>query len=205
MLSLRIPGKTNLEIRLLQDNDLEKLQIFCDKCKSLGWYNNESFSAIKLDKMSMPYGQFFIGYDHDNNSIWNLAGVHQFSELGNNAWRCLFRGAQLPGYSLSNAFTKDVYKNGFHLSYFLPLQIKFIQSLFPDSEFYMTSNDKTNKDFFASSQKLDSVIMPYLSKRGIFTRTHQHFMLYGTSQSVWKVNIDSYFEERKKSLGIDFL
>ncbi len=204
MKPITIPGKPYLEIRLLEETDLEKLQTFCDQCKSLGWYNNESFSTIKLDKMKMPYGQFFIGYDHENDRIWNLAGVHRFPELGDKAWRCLFRGAQLPGYSLSGSFTKDVYKNGFHLSYFLPLQIKFIESYFPDSEFYMTSNDKTNKEFFASSQKLDSVIMPYLSKRGIFTRTHQHFMLYGTSQSIWKVNLEKYFDERKNSLGIDF-
>jgi hypothetical protein len=155
--------------------------------------------------MSMPHGQFFIGYDHSKDIIWNLAGVHRFPEVGEDAWRCLFRGAQLPGYSLSGSFTKDVYKNGYHLSYLLPMQMEFIRVLYPTSKFYMSSNNLTNKTHFAKSQKLDSVIMPYLAKRGIFTRTHKDFMLYGTSQSVWQVNVDRYYEERKVSLGVDFL
>lgn len=200
-----LPGKPELELRLLQESDHAKLLDFCNSCKELGWYNNESFQAIKLDKMSMPYGQFFIGYDHSKDIIWNLAGVHKFPEVGEDAWRCLFRGAQLPGYSLSGFLTKDVYKNGYHLSYLLPMQIEFIRALHPTSKFYMSSNNLTNKTQFAKSQKLDSVIMPYLAKRGIFTRTHKDFILYGASQSVWQVNIDKYYEERKVSLGVNFL
>ena len=100
-----VPGKPELELRLLQESDHAKLLDFCNSCKKLGWDNNESFQAIKLDKMSMPHGQFFIGYDHSKDIIWNLAGVHRFPEVGEDAWRCLFRGAQLPGYSLSGSFT----------------------------------------------------------------------------------------------------
>ena len=199
-----VPGKPELELRLLQEADHAKLLDFCNSCKKLGWYNNESFQTIKLDKMSMPYGQFFIGYDHSKDIIWNLAGVHKFPEVGEDAWRCLFRGAQLPGYSLSGSFTKDVYKNGYHLSYLLPMQMEFIRALYPKSKFYMSSNNLTNKTHFAKSQKLDSVIMPYLAKRGIFTCTHKDFMLYGTSQSVWQVNVDQYYKERTASLGVDF-
>ena len=205
MKPVAIPGRPDLEIRLLEVDDYLKLEEFCNTCKALGWHNNESFAAIKLSSMSMPYGQFFIGYDKSKDIIWNLAGVHQFPEVGNNAWRCLFRGAQLPGYSLTNSFTKDVYKNGFHLSYFLPIQMNFISSKYPGSEFYMSSNNLSNKKHFAKSQKLDSVIMPMLAKRGIFTRTHENFMLYGTSQSIWKVNPDAYYQERKLSLGVDAL
>ena len=44
----------------------------------------------------------FIGIDESKDKIFNLAGVHHLPEVSNNAWRCLFRGAQLPGYNLRN-------------------------------------------------------------------------------------------------------
>ena len=52
-----------ITFRELLDSDLNKLQIFCDECKSLGYNNNASFNSIKLDKMQMPYGKYFIGID----------------------------------------------------------------------------------------------------------------------------------------------
>jgi hypothetical protein len=204
-MQLTIPGKPELEIRLLQESDHEKLLDFCNTCKELGWQNNDSFKTIKLDKMLMPHGQYFIGYDYSKVVIWNLAGVHQFPEIGPSAWRCLFRGAQLPGYTLTSGLTKDMFKIGFHLSYFLPMQIKFIKEQYPNSEFYMTSNTKSNETYFAKSQQLDSGIMPRLASRGVFKRTHENFMLYNTIQSVWQIQEDTYWEQRNKVLPVDIL
>ncbi len=44
--------------RKLQDEDLDDLKIFCEACRTLGYYNNDSFKSIKLDQMKMPYGQY---------------------------------------------------------------------------------------------------------------------------------------------------
>ena len=201
MLPTKIPGKPNLEFRLLEEKDYTDLQIFCDYWKSKSIKNNDSFQSIKLDKMKMPYGQYFIGYDYDKKIIWNLAGVHQLPEIGNHAWRCLFRGAQLPGYSMGKSLTTDFFKSGYQMSYVIDWQVKYILNYDPDAEFYTSTNNLKNKEHFSRSQFLDQIAMPKMEERSVFTRVHDNFELYNTKQSIWKLNIDQYYIERKKSIN----
>jgi hypothetical protein len=181
-----IPGKPNLEIRLLTDDDLRDLDKFCLACKSLGLENNKDSQAIKLDKMSMPYGQYFIGYDTDRELIWNLAGIHHLPEVGPNVWRVLFRGAQLPGYAIGTG--KDFLRISYHWRYFLPLQIKYIQAGYPDAEFVVTTNVKNSGA--GKSDRLDKVVMPILANQGIVTLLDKDVDLFYTKQNVWKINVD---------------
>lgn len=197
---MRIPGRPNLEIRLLHENDFSALELFCDKCKELGLKNNESFKAIKLDQMIMPYGQYFIGYDHDNDTIWNLAGIHRFPEISSNAWRCLFRGAQLPGYALQGMLSKNMMKTSYQMTYILPMQIEFILSKFPDSEFFTSTNNLNNNDVPIKSQVLDQRVNPLLQRIGVFEKIYDNMIIYNTHQSVWKVHPDALFRERDKVL-----
>jgi hypothetical protein len=198
---MRILDKSYLEFRLLQESDYPALQIFCDYFKSKDIVNNSSFQSIKLDKIKMPYGQYFIGYDYNKNLIWNLAGVHRLSEIGDHAWRCLFRGAQLPGYNMYDGLTKDFFKSGYQISYVLDMQMKFILNYDPQAEFYTSTNNPDNPIHFSRSQYLDQIAMPMLEQRGAFTRIHKDFELYNTRQSIWRVNKNNYYIERKKSIG----
>lgn len=182
-----IPGKPNLEIRLLTDADYTDLDKFCIACRSLGLENNKDTTAIKLEKMFMPYGQYFIGYDTNHQCMWNLAGVHQLPEIGNNVWRVLFRGAQLPGYTLG--VSKDFIKVSHHWRYFLPLQIQFIQAGFPDADFVVTTNVKNSGA--GKSDRLDKVVMPQLEEQGIVELIDKDLELFYTKQNVWRINLDS--------------
>lgn len=197
---IRVPGKPNLEFRLLQDRDHIKLQTFCDYFKSQGIKNNDSFESIKLDNMKMPYGQYFIGYDYDSDKIWNLLGIHHLPEIHNHAWRCFYRGAQLPGYRFGNALTSDIFKVGYQITFMIEMQIKFIHKYDNQAEIYASTNTP-RAEKFAKSQYIDQRIAPMLAERGVFTKTHEDFILFNTPQSIWKLNIDKYFEERKKSVG----
>jgi hypothetical protein len=199
-MQMEVPGKPNLKFRLLEETDHPKLQEFCDKCKDLGWKNNSSFEDIKLDKMIMPYGQYFIGYDDQKEQIWNLLGVHHLPEIHKNAWRIFFRGAQLPGYRLGNKLTTDIFKIGYQITYIVEMQIKFIQQYKSNAEFYCSTNTPNAKKF-ARSQFLDQVVAPQLEERGVLSKEYENFNLFHTDQTIWKLNIEKYFEERKKSVG----
>jgi hypothetical protein len=180
----------NLTFRPLVDSDLPALATFCAECKKLGYENNKSFESIKLDKMKMPYGQFFIGLDQDK--IVTFAGVHHFPELGNNAWRCLFRGAQLSGYT--PAWSVNIFKSWIHLSHLLYYQVKLIQQLDSTAEFYISTNVDNKKA--GVSSRLDKTIMPRLVKQGMFTLHSKDIILYNTLQNVWKLNTETYLNER---------
>jgi hypothetical protein len=185
-----IPGKPNLEIRLLTEDDSRDLDKFCLACESVGLENNQDTRAIKLDKMIMPYGQYFIGYDTDRKCIWNLAGVHHLPEIGPNIWRVLFRGAQLPGYALGTG--RDFLRISYHWRYFLPLQIQYILAEYPNAEFVVTTNVKNNSA--GKSDRLDKKVMPPLLDRGIVS-LHSTVELFNTQQNVWLINVDNLNQE----------
>jgi hypothetical protein len=165
-------------------------------CKSLGLENNKDAAAIKLDKMQMPYGQYFIGWDNAADCIWNLAGVHHLPELGNNAWRVLFRGAQLPGYALG--ISKDFFSISHHWRYFLPLQIMYIQASRPDADFIVTTNIKNGGA--GKSDRLDKVVMPLLADQGIVELVEYDYELFNTRQNIWRINLD-VLEAKRRLLG----
>lgn len=190
-----IPGKPNLEIRLFTD-EYKDLDRFCLTCKSLGLENNKDATAIKLDKMIMPYGQYFIGWDSDRDCIWNLAGIHRLAEFGDNTWRVLFRGAQLPGYALG--MSKDFFSVSYHWRYFLPLQIRFIQAGYPDAKFVVTTNVKNSSA--GKSDRLDKIVMPQLQHHGIVDLVASNYELFNTKQSVWQINLD-VLEAKQRLLG----
>lgn len=182
-------------IRPLLESDRDALLIFCNECAELGWKNNQDFDAIKLDKIKMPYGQYFVATE--NNKIFSFAGVHKFPEIDNTAWRCLFRGAQLPRYAPS--WSMNIFNSGIHFSYFLYEQIKFIQEIDPKAEFYITTN--IDNESAGASSRLNKIMMPRLEGKGYVSLAKENFMLYNTLQNVWKVNIDNYMLARNKFIG----
>jgi len=186
----------------LEDSDLDKLKVFCDSCKKLGYINNSNFENIKLNQMRMPYGQFFVGIDTEKDIIFNLAGVHQLPEVSPNAWRCLFRGAQLPGYGISKFLSKNMLKTGYQLSYVLAMQINFIKKQYPNSEFFISTNIENIQGM--KSARMGNFIINTLNKTGVLSK-HLNLKLYNTEQIVWKINEKVYWKERKKALGINFI
>jgi len=197
---ITVHGKPNLVFRLLEEDDYPALQTFCNYFKEAGIKNNDSFESIKLDRIKMPYGQYFIGYDLEKNCIWNLMGVHRLPEIHDHAWRCFFRGAQLPGYRLGAALTSDIFKLGYQITYMIEMQIKFILEHDPAAEIFASTNTP-RAETFARSQFIDQHVAPMLARRGVLTKTHEDFLLFNTPQSIWKLNIENYFAERKKSVG----
>lgn len=193
-MQLTVRGKP-YKVRLLEQNDLPMLAKFCSECELLGLENNKDFTSIKLDKMQMPHGQFFVAVDNDK--IFSLAGVHYLPEIGPNAWRCLFRGAQLPKYTPQ--WSMDIFKSGIHFSYFLYTQIKFIQAYDTNAEFYISTN--VDNPSAGSSSRLDRIMMPRLAKQGYWNLDKTNITLFNTVQNLWKINVPQYMEAREQWLA----
>lgn len=182
------PGK--LTFKAYGADDRSSLEEFCQICSELGYINNASIEAMKLDS-----AKFFLALD--GSKIVSVAGVHQLPEINDRAWRCLFRGAQLPGYSPT--WSMDIFKSGIHFSQFLYMQIKFVLDLDPNSEFYISTNVNSNTG--AKSSRLNDVMMPRIAKRGIWDLHLENFELYHVPQNLWKVNVAVYMEARERWLA----
>ena len=181
------PGK--LTFRQLTDSDTPAVQEFCTRCRELGYENNSSLTAMKFFT-----AEFFGAFDEDK--IVSLAGVHKLPEVNTHAWRCLFRGAQLPGYTPQ--WSMDIFKSGIHFSQFLYRQIVYVQAFDPQAEFYISTNVHSNTG--AKSSRLNNIMMPRIAKMDIWTLEQENFMLYNVKQNLWKINVVQYMAARERWL-----
>ena len=90
-------------------------------------FNNDGDWNFFVSRTFCGQRQKYLNPRTSKDIIFNLAGVHHLPEVSPNAWRCLFRGAQLPGYAVSKGISKNMFKTGYQLAYVLPMQIEFIQ------------------------------------------------------------------------------
>lgn len=177
------PGKTIF--KQLSDKDIIQIEQFCIECEKLGYENNKSLSAMKFNEATF-FGAF------DNNKLFSLAGVHKLPEVNEHAYRCLFRGAQLPGYT--PRWSMDIFKSGIQFSQFIYMQIKYIQQFDNLAEFYITTN--INNPKAGASSRLHNIMMPRLEKKGYWDLVNPNITLFNTEQSLWKINVTKYMEAR---------
>lgn len=180
-----------MNFRFATKDDQSLVEQFC---------NSQNFSNnISLDKMKWQWcldvGAWTIAIEDDK--IISIAGIHPLPEVSEHAYRCLFRGAQLPGYTLGTG--RDIFKTGIQLSYLLDFQIGWAIEKNLNADLYISTNIN---DDGGKSQRMNNVIMPLLAKRGIW-ELDQEMELYNVPQNLWRINVLKYMEERNRSLGND--
>ena len=185
---MAIPGK--IQIRILDVEDIPIIEKFCQQCRDLGYENNASLKAMKFDSATF-FGAFI------ENKLFSLAGVHIFSEINQHAYRCLFRGAQLPGFTPT--WSMDIFKSGIHFSYLLFEQINYVLNNDDQAEFYITTNISNPKA--GSSSKLDKIMMPRLASKGYCSLYRSNYYLHNVEQNIWKINLEEYLAARSASLS----
>jgi len=176
-----------MQIKIITDELVPALEIFCKKAKQLKYENNSSLKAMKFD-WCKENGEYFCAIHNDQ--IVAVAGCHQLPEVSANAWRILFRGCELPGNDTFNGLGKGDW-NSITQREFIP---KFINYC-PTDEIYITTNiyHEHSNGKAARNHRL----MGLLAKQKILDK-HSDMMLYYTKQTVWKLNIQEY--NRRRSL-----
>ena len=179
-----------MKIEVLQDKHLDMLQIFCNKCKELGYQNNQSFQAMKL-LWCKSQGEYFCAVK--NNEIVAVAGCHPLPEVSPNAWRIMFRGCELPMQDTFTGLGKGDW-NSITQREMIP---KFIEYC-PTDELYITTN--ISHEHSNGKAARNHRLMGLLARQGILDK-HSDMMLYYTEQTVWKLNIEEYTKRRERLIG----
>jgi|TARA_B100001287_G_C22535119_1_gene459306 hypothetical protein len=179
-------GKISFRLATKADEPLVK-----EFCASQNYSNNTSLEKMKWE-WCLKNGAWTIALYE--NKIISIAGIHDLPEVGWNCYRCLFRGAQLPGYTLGTG--RDIFKTGIHLSHLLNLQIDWAPN---SADLFISTNIN---DDGGKSQRMNDTMMPLLAKRGIWTLDRQ-MELYNVPQNLWRINVTRYKEERNLSLNND--
>lgn len=179
-----------IKIEKIQDKHLDMLLQFCQECNSLGYKNNSSLTAMKL-LWCKSIGEYWCGIKH--NRIIAVAGAHPLPEVGNDAWRILFRGCELPHTDTFKGLGKGDW-NSLTQREFIPIMIDHI----PSRHLYLTTNiDNEHSNGKASRNHR---LMTLLGKQGIL-EDKGNINLYYTNQNLWKLDIDEYLKRRERIKG----
>ena len=163
---------------ILKDSTYE-LKAFINKCKDLGFKNNDSLNAMNFYKILEEGGTWFATYD--DKQMVGISGLHKFKD----GWRALYRGCQL--YSIPGGLSKN-HMNCWMFKYHLPIVIDLVQ----DDPIYITTN--TDNDASGFMLRLNK-LYTYLEKREIVKHINQE-IVRGVDQNVWLLNNAVYTKVR---------
>jgi len=172
-----------IDVDIIKHSD--ELRDFCTECGILGYKNNSSLKEIRWER-TKSCGEFW-GAWH-NNKLIAIAGAHPLPEVGENAYRVLYRGCQL--------YSPYVGLNASHMNSvpfrdILPYQIE----RYADKDLFITTN--IYKDNSGKMYKTHKV-MHLLSKKGMVDLFVKDAIIYNTNQSVWRLNKEKYHEVRHR-------
>jgi hypothetical protein len=178
-----------MNVEIITPELLPKLEIFCKEAEELGYNNNSSLEAMKYYNIKIFEGEYFCAIKDDK--IVAVAGCHRFPAVNENAWRVMFRGAQLPGHH-SYGISK-YHMDAITWRDILPAQIEFCDT----DELYITTNVEHD-----ASGKMNKIhrLFQNLCKVGLVECYKETAIIEYTEQSVWKLNIDEYNTRRAKVL-----
>jgi len=182
----------NLITTPFTENDIPKLEQFCKECEHLGYDNNKSLKAMRLDWCLENNGQFYLTWDDNYHKIVSVSGCHPLPEVGN-VYRGLFRGATLPKYQNWTGKLTKTHMNSIPFFFHLPRQITWA-SMEGYDDIVITTN-WSNPDGIKSMSKSHS-IFKLLERQGIVECVVEKMELFYTDQSVWKLNISKYKQAR---------
>lgn len=157
------------------------LEDFIEQCKSLGWKNNSSLKELRWE-WCLEGGMWYATYNDDK--IISLTGIHPFKD----GYRALYRGAQLSPRPIKGLSRYQMQSWGIYDH--LPLQIEFAKG----KPLYITTN--VNKD---NSGRMNRIHKSFtvMAKGGMIDYVNDE-QIFNAIQSVWKLNVDRYFEIRNR-------
>ena len=174
------------------DDLIPDLEVFCQKAWKLGYTNNASLEEVRYD-WCKENGEYFCAIQDDR--IIAVAGCHTLPEVGDNAWRILFRGCELPGTSPYKGLNKGDW-NSITQRDFIPKFIDYI----PSEELYISTN--TDNDHSGKALRNHRLMNILAKQKDAYIDNMGDMVLNQTHQTIWKLNIDQYLNRRSKLNGL---
>jgi hypothetical protein len=185
-------SKKRLTTVLFSDEHIDDLDFFCSSCDLHGYKNNNSFDAMRLDWCLEKGGQFFLTYHA--GIIISVSGCHPLPEIGPNTYRILFRGATLKNYQNLLGILSKTHMTSIPFYEHIPLALDWAKD--KASNFVITTN-WSNPNGIESMSRSHSVL-GLLARQGIVDCMVEKVNLFYTDQTVWKLNVEKYFDAREK-------
>jgi len=167
-----------------QDFTKYNLDKFMIKCDELGYKNNSSRKAMRMDWVRENFGDFW-AFVKDEDII-SISGCHPFPGM-DDTYRIGYRAVQLPGEDPFTGLSKYGY-NSIPIRVLLQYQIRFCQKI-GVNDFILTTNSKSTGHLYMSHMMQVRInkctnLSEYLGEQNLF----------GVQQSLWKYNVNEYID-----------
>jgi len=171
-------------------DQITDLQVFCNKCADLGYKNNSSITAMKLDWCNSIDGKFFLTYD--DKEIVAVSGCHPLPEVDAATWRILFRGVNLVNNIFGIVSKSHMTSAGFF--YHVLPQVAWAQA-HGGKKFVITTNWVNSE---IKSMEKSHRTFKLLERQGLVSCLVEKMELFNTTQTVWQLNLDKYLQLRQE-------
>jgi hypothetical protein len=176
--------------QIFKDDPL--LPAFVDACKINGFQNNSTIAAMKFNHFE--HSAFFAGID--DGKIKAFGGVHNFDIDGIRLWRVGFRGVSLYDDKFVPVISKNWRKAGVNVGILFTLQMKWVELMFRDPAFVITTNDaESSIDMSGRSHDVDLLL-----KRKVegFSLMYEKINYLNTIQNVWSLDKELWHSDFNK-------
>jgi hypothetical protein len=172
------------EVRNLHNQDVPSIETFLAECSKLNFKNNTSLETIKFNWCINNGGSWWGVFKKDQ--LVSMSGMHPFKD----GYRVLFRGAQIEQRPIKGLNRYQFQSWGMWKE--LPMQIEWARWKGTD-KIYITTNVSND-----ASGKMNRIHRAFsaLEKAGVVEHCGDEEIFF-TQQSIWRVNIQKYFEVRK--------
>tara|TARA_Y100001980_G_C14538900_1_gene316211 strand:- start:1327 stop:1860 length:534 start_codon:yes stop_codon:yes gene_type:complete len=174
-------------MQVVKIEDISDLQIYCEKCRDLGWINNSSLERLNIDMMTENQGAYFGIYE--NNEIVSIAGIYKFHELYPDDWRMFYRTATLPGKAKNKGLHRGTGLRG-------RLYINEFLKYTNNGNLYLTTNIK-NGDW-ENITRYHRALEKESSQKDSYVHYHDKVNLYEREQVIWKLDNEQYYQRTQK-------
>jgi hypothetical protein len=171
--------------------DLDKFML---RCEELGYKNNVSRKAMRMDWVKENLGSFWAFTK--NQDIISISGCHPFPGM-DDTYRIGYRAVQLPGEDPFTGLSRYGY-NSIPIRVLLQYQIRFCRSI-GVNEFILTTNSKSTGHLHMSH-----MMQVKINKNTKLSEYLGEKMLFGVQQSLWKYNVEEYIDSISKLKQEDY-
>lgn len=190
-------GANELKFKIVEcdSSHLSDIKEFCKACKTDGFKNNESLSALKIGKWGKKEKWWAVYF---TDTVISLSGAHYLPHLNDGCYVIAYRLATLDSFKgMANDIMSSRMLTCFGMGRMLPHMVNWCESQ-GAKDIVMTFNSPDNgSDPSGTMHKAHRVAHMVLPKDNKFTLLYKDIPLYGAKQDVWKLNYRNFITMEK--------
>ncbi len=186
---------SDLKVNQVDATDLSGLEPFCRRARDLGYHNNSSLSALKVNQIAE--GRLAYWTLHQADQVVGISGCQALPELSSDCYRILFRACMLPEIKFSQGLSRSAISSSPLWQLIVPLQIQWAQR-FGGKRLVVSVNRSDDDAELPMKMSKVGRVMKSMKRMGYVRLWKENELLYGANQDIYELNLNCYNSELRR-------